>query len=184
MEKRSMTISRMIGIYIAVVSTLIGFTTLIAIVFIAVFLNGESSFAADNVEKAVEAWIHDCQESGEINTALFPEGADIIIVSADGEELFVKVSHSKEKALRKFARESSVENGRNLHGKDVYLLPEDYGNFKMGSMITGWYQMDKVWWYFAPDGSKFTGWLNNKGTWYYIEDGKMFFGGFKKLGED
>ena len=70
------------------------------------------------------------------------------------------------------------------NGKDVYLLPEDYGNFKMGSMITGWYQMDKVWWYFAPDGSKFTGWLNNKGTWYYIEDGKMFFGGFKKLGED
>ena len=121
MEKRSMTISRMIGIYIAVVSALIGFTTLIAIVFIAVFLNGESSFAADNLEKAVESWIYDCQKSGEINTAHFPEGADIIIVSADGEELFVKVSHSKEKALRKFARESSVENGRNLHGKDVYL---------------------------------------------------------------
>ncbi|WP_029231391.1 histidine kinase dimerization/phospho-acceptor domain-containing protein [Butyrivibrio sp. VCB2006] len=121
MEKRSMTISRMIGIYIAVVSTLIGFTTLIAIVFIAVFLNGESSFAADNLEKAVEAWIYDCQKCGEINTALFPEGADIIVVSSDGEELFVKVSHSKEKALRKFAQESSQENGRLLRGQDVYL---------------------------------------------------------------
>ncbi|WP_081667832.1 histidine kinase dimerization/phospho-acceptor domain-containing protein [Butyrivibrio sp. WCD2001] len=120
MEKRSMTISRMISIYIAVVSVLIGFTTLVALI-IAFFLNRESSFAADNVEKAVEAWIHDCQESGEINTALFPEGADIIVVSTDGEEIFVKVSSSKEKALRKFARESSPENGRLLHGKDVYL---------------------------------------------------------------
>ena len=71
-----MTISRMIGIYIAVVSALIGFTTLIAIVFIAVFLNGESSFAADNIEKAVEAWIYDCKECGEMNTALFPKGVD------------------------------------------------------------------------------------------------------------
>ncbi|WP_022763515.1 histidine kinase dimerization/phospho-acceptor domain-containing protein [Butyrivibrio sp. AD3002] len=120
MEKRSITISRMISIYIAVVSVLIGFTTLVALI-IAFFLNRESSFAADNVEKAVEAWIHDCQESGEINTALFPEGADIIVVSTDGEEIFVKVSSSKEKALRKFARESSPENGRLLHGKDVYL---------------------------------------------------------------
>ncbi len=116
MEKRSMTISRMIGIYNSVVSALIGFTTLIAIVCIAVFLNGESSFAADDLEKAGESWIYDCQESGDINTALFPKGADIIVVSADGEELFVKVSHSKEKALRKFAQESSSENGRKLHG--------------------------------------------------------------------
>ena len=116
-----MTISRMIGIYITVVSILIGFTTLVAIIFIAVFLDGESSFAADNVAKAVETWIHDCQESGEINTALFPEGADIIVVSADGEKIYAKVSQSKEKALRKFAQESSPENGRMLRGQDVYL---------------------------------------------------------------
>ncbi len=120
MEKRSMTISRMIGIYIAVICVLIGFTTLVALI-IAFLLNRESSFAADNVEKAVETWIYDCQESGEINTALFPERADIIVVSADGEEIFVKVSSSKEKALRKFANKSSRENGRKLHGKDVYL---------------------------------------------------------------
>lgn len=115
-----MTISRMIGIYIAVICVLIGFTTLVALI-IAFLLNRESSFAADNVEKAVETWIYDCQESGEINTALFPERADIIVVSADGEEIFVKVSSSKEKALRKFANKSSRENGRKLHGKDVYL---------------------------------------------------------------
>nr|WP_297707120.1 histidine kinase dimerization/phospho-acceptor domain-containing protein [uncultured Butyrivibrio sp.] len=121
MEKRSLTISRLIGIYIAVVSVLIGFTSLVAIIFITFFLKGESSFAADNVEKAVEAWIYDCQKSGEISTALFPEGADIIVISADGEVSFVKVSHSNEKALRKFARESSPENGRKLHGKNVYL---------------------------------------------------------------
>lgn len=120
MEKRSMTISRMIGIYIAVICVLIGFTTLVALI-IAFLLNRESSFAADNVEKAVETWIYDCQESGEINTALFPERADIIVFSADGEEIFVKVSSSKEKALRKFANKSSRENGRKLHGKDVYL---------------------------------------------------------------
>ena len=120
MEKGSMTISRMIGIYIAVICVLIGFTTLVALI-IAFLLNRESSFAADNVEKAVETWIYDCQESGEINTALFPERADIIVVSADGEEIFVKVSSSKEKALRKFANKSSRENGRKLHGKDVYL---------------------------------------------------------------
>ncbi|MBR5637070.1 MAG: hypothetical protein IKW81_09100 [Pseudobutyrivibrio sp.] len=121
MEKRSITISRMIGTYIAVVSALIGFTTLVAIIFFAFFLNRESSFAADNAEKAVEAWIYGCQESGEINTALFPEGADIIVISADGEESFAKVSHSKEKSLRKFAQESSPENGRMLKGQDVYL---------------------------------------------------------------
>ncbi|SDA37573.1 His Kinase A (phospho-acceptor) domain-containing protein [Butyrivibrio sp. INlla18] len=116
-----MTISRMIGIYIAIVCVLIGFTTLVAIMFISFFLKGESSYAADNVEKAVEAWIIDCQESGEINTALFPEGADIIVISADGKEILVKVSSSKEKALRKFAKESSPENGRMLKGQDVYL---------------------------------------------------------------
>ena len=121
MEKRSITISRMISIYIAVVSMLVGITTLIAILFIVIFLNGERSFAADYVEKAVEAWILDCQKSGKINTALFPEGADIIVVSDDGSDSFVKVSPSKEKVLRKFARKSSPENGRMLRGQDVYL---------------------------------------------------------------
>ena len=70
------------------------------------------------------------------------------------------------------------------NGKDVYLIPEDYNDFKLGSMIKGWYKMkgdNKTWWYFGPDGTKFNGWLNNKGDWYYIIDGKMFAGGVKKI---
>ena len=71
------------------------------------------------------------------------------------------------------------------NGKDVYLIPEDYNDWKMGSMIKGWYKMKgdkKTWWYFGPDGSKFNGWLNNNGDWYYIIDGKMFAGGVKNIG--
>ncbi|MBP3196565.1 MAG: hypothetical protein J6N21_06120, partial [Butyrivibrio sp.] len=115
---------------------------LIAIVFIAVFLNVESSFAADNIEKAVEAWIYDCKKCGEINTALFPEGADIIVVSADGEESFVNVSHSKEKALRKFAQESSVENG--LRKVLDYTESLKSQNLSASPINTGIYELDQI----------------------------------------
>lgn len=111
----------MIGIYIAVVGALVGITTIVAFLFIRIFLNDDSSFAADNVEKKVNEWISECQESGQLETAHFPEGADIIVVTTDGEKAFMKVTKSQEKALRDFAEKSSATNGRVLKGQDVYL---------------------------------------------------------------
>ena len=111
------------------------------------------------------------------------EHYDWVFVQGDGT--LVKGWKTINKADYFFDNDGIMQTGWiKRNGKDVYLIPEDYNNWKMGSMMIGWYQMKgdkKTWWYFGPDGSKFTGWLNNNGSWYYIEDGKMFANGVKTI---
>lgn len=112
------------------------------------------------------------------------EHYDWVFVQADGS--LVKGWKTINKADYFFDQDGIMQTGWvKRNGKDVYLIPEDYKEWKMGSMITGWYKMkgdNKTWWYFGPDGSKFNGWLNNNGNWYYIVDGKMFTNGIKNIG--
>ena len=67
------------------------------------------------------------------------------------------------------------------NGKKVYLLKDDYKDRPFGSLITGWYKMNNVWYYFDADGTAHNGWINSGGTWYYSEDGRTFNGGFKEI---
>jgi glucan-binding YG repeat protein len=37
------------------------------------------------------------------------------------------------------------------------------------SYVTGWKQMDSVWYYFSSDGYIEKGWIIYKGDWYYLD---------------
>ena len=61
-------------------------------------------------------------------------------------------------------------------GKKVYLLKEDYGDKKIGTMMTGWFKAGDGWHFFDADGGVHEGWLLAGNNWYYCVEGLMLTG--------
>ncbi len=72
-------------------------------------------------------------------------------------------------------------------GKYFYLRPAKSGSYPMGSMVTGWLEIDSKWYYFSPSktaslskGQMVTYWQQINGEWYYFTgNGNMNTGWFK-----
>lgn len=55
--------------------------------------------------------------------------------------------------------------------------------YENGSMVTGWKQVDKIWYYLGSDGVMVTGWKQLGGVWYYLQPSGAMATGWLTLGD-
>ena len=122
MEKRGISIGRMVGIYVISIICLISITLLITALSVTVWMNSGSYVEPGEIERKVESWVAESITSGEFDTSSFPENAGCIMIDEDGEEIYSAFDGSDEKKLREFAKQSEgTPEARILQGQDVYI---------------------------------------------------------------
>lgn len=122
MEKRSVSISKLITGYVVEVIVLLGITILALLIAFNILVSNGAINTANQVENEVNSWIDHCVELGEINLETFPQAADYILEQGDGETAQYSEDATDNKGLKKFMEEyHSGGKGMIVKGQDVYL---------------------------------------------------------------
>ena len=122
MEKRGISIGKMMGIYIISIICLLCITAVITVILVTMWLNSDSYVEPGKIDRDVETWVYESVASGEFDTSSFPERAGCIIIADSGEEIYSHFSGFDEESLRSFITEfESSPECRILRGQDVYL---------------------------------------------------------------
>ncbi|MGN0144295.1 MAG: serpin family protein [Clostridium sp.] len=77
-------------------------------------------------------------------------------------------------ALAEECRMASTKNGWKKVNGIMYF-------YKEGNKVSGWNNIEGVWYYMDSDGAMKRGWLNDNGIWYYLNYGGSMATGWKEI---